>query len=124
MALGFGRARPAGGGSSRDSRGMGPLPPYAAGDQPDEGGLSTSKKLVLLVVALVLFHLIALVSESTGPRKSLSSSNQMLPPFIYTTILYIFSAVISFTKLKQSFFFLHWPRFMASQGSIGTLEIQ
>jgi hypothetical protein len=43
-----------------EAQDMGPLPPYT-GDQPDETTLSTSKKLVLLVVALVVFHLIAVV---------------------------------------------------------------
>ena len=45
-----------------EAQDMGPLPPYT-GDQPDETTLSTSKKLVLLVVALVVFHLIAVVSK-------------------------------------------------------------
>ena len=45
-----------------EAQDMGPLPPYT-GDQPDETTLSPSKKLILLVVALVVFHLIAVVSK-------------------------------------------------------------
>ena len=46
---------------------MGPLPPYVgeAGieeQESEEDTLSVGRKMVLLVVALVIFHLIAIVS--------------------------------------------------------------
>ena len=42
---------------------MDPLPPYT-GDTPEDTTLTTGNKIVLLVLALVILHLIALVRPS------------------------------------------------------------